>query len=131
VRRTEIRHPLGWSPNGGGLTIAHGLKVVWTCDEDASTCQSKWKLNFIATEQYEMWATDARTMEREDIHVDIDWNYNLAMLSRLLPAEHQRYSSATACNLAALAALANASQYAFESDSRQFWHDLSDFFPHW
>jgi hypothetical protein len=129
LRRIEIKNPLGWSPNGGGLTIAHGLKIAWTCEKEG-TCP-KWKLEFTATEVYEEWAINARKMAHEDIHVAIDWAHNLTSLSRLLPAEHQRYSSATECYLAALGALAQMAQHSFDPDPRQFWHDVGDFFRDW
>ena len=127
VRRNEIRHPLGWAPNGGGLTIARGLKVSWECTEECAA----WKLDFDATETYEIWAVGAKEMAHEDIHVDIDWNHNLRTLSHLLSAEHRRYRSHSECDVAALAALGYAALYAFQPDSRQFWHDFRDFFTLW
>jgi len=126
LKRSEIRHSLGWSPNGGGLTIAKGLHVDWSC----TSKDCVWKLNFVASEEYEIWAKDAATMIHEEGHVNIDWNNNMRLLSHLLPAEHRRYKSKAECDSAAAAALVDARQY-LTAPPGQFWHDMKDFFKIW
>jgi RHS repeat-associated protein len=126
LKRIENKHPLGHSPNGGGLTIAKGLHVDWTCTSE----NCRWKLNFVASEEYEMWAKDAATMIHEEGHVNKDWNNNLRLLSHLLPAEHTPYKSKAECDAAANAALLDARKY-ITAPPGQFWHDVKDFFTNW